>query len=130
MNNSVGCRRTIEECHHWSQSTILLNKRLNEPIERKDKDPIWGTAAALAILAFSSPDAYTPEQAWPLNSSSSDLNWLRMGESKMSLWHIIDPLRPDSLFSVMAATFAHMYSPFPEGGIDGIPRDLAAACNL
>lgn len=133
LNGSFGCRRTVEECYHWSQSTVLLNKRLREPIEAKDKDPIWGTAAALAVLSFSSPDACSPEEAWPLKSShsdSSDLDWLRMLQGKMSLWHVANPLRPDSLFRVMAATFTHMYSPLPEKGIDGIPRALAAVCNL
>ncbi|GKT54082.1 C6 finger domain protein [Colletotrichum tofieldiae] len=48
----------------------------------------------------------------------------------MSLWHIINPLRPDSLFRVMAATYAHMNSPLPERGTYGIPRALAAVCNL
>ncbi|KAI1111206.1 hypothetical protein F5Y14DRAFT_317790 [Nemania sp. NC0429] len=132
MNSSSGCRRTLEECYHWSQSTVLLNNRLGEPIETKDKDPIWGTAAALAILTFSSPDASTPEQAWPLKSSSdaSDLDWLHMIRGKMSLWQMVNPLRPDSLFRVMAPTFAHMHSPLPEVGIDGIPSALAAVCNL
>lgn len=131
MNSSVGCRRTLEECHHWSQSTILLNRRLSQPIKAKDKDAIWGTAAALAVLAFSSPDAHTPEEAWPLKSSGpSDLDWLRISEGKMALWHIVNPLRPDSIFHVMAATYAHMNSPLPERGIDDIPPTLAAVCHL
>jgi hypothetical protein len=133
LNGSLDCRRTLEECYHWYQSTVLLNKRLREPIEAKDKDPIWGTAGALTILTISSPDACTPEQAWPLKSSSdssSDLDWLSMSNGKMSLWHTVNPLRPDSLFRVMAATYAHMNSPLPEGGIDGIPSALADLCNL
>jgi hypothetical protein len=131
LNGSSDCRRTLRECYHWSQSTILFNKRLRQPIKAQDKDPIWGTAAALVILTFSSPDACTPEQSWPLkSSSSSDLDWLRMSQGKMSLWHIVDPLRSDSLFSVMAATFARMHSPLPERGIDGIPPALAAVCSL
>jgi hypothetical protein len=131
LNGSSDRHRTLEECYHWSQSTILLNKRLREPIEAEAKDPIWGTAAALVILTFSSPDAHTPEQSWPLKSTgSSDLDWIRMSKGKMSLWHVVNPLRPDSLFSVMAATFAHMNSPLPERGIDGIPTALAAVCNL
>lgn len=130
LNGPLGCR-TVEECYHWSQSTVLLNKRLREPMEVKDKDPIWGTAAALAVLSFSSPDACTPEEAWPLKSSGySDLDWLRMLQGKMSLWHMTNPLRPDSLFHVMAATFAQMNSPLPERGIFGIPKALAIVCNL
>jgi hypothetical protein len=53
-----------------------------------------------------------------------------MSKGKMSLWHVVNPLRPDSIFSVMAPTFAHMNSPLPEGGIDGVPTALAAVCNL
>lgn len=120
----------LEECYHWSQSTVLFNKRLREPIQERDKDPIWGTAAALVILTFSCSDARTPEQAWPLKSSDSDLNWVRLSQGKMSLWQIVNPLRPDSLFSVMAPTFALMFSPFPERGIHGIPWALAAVCDL
>lgn len=131
MNTSLGCRRSLEECYHWSRSTALLNKRLREPIGAQDRDPIWGTAAALTILTFSSPNACTPEASWPLKSSGhSDLDWLHMSEGKMSLIDIIDPLRPDSLFRVMAATYAHMRSPLPEKGIDGIPTALAAVCRL
>lgn len=131
LNSSLGCRRSLEECYHWSQSTILFNKRLREPIATKDKDPIWGTAAALAISAFSSPDACTPEESWPINSSEPyDLEWLRMGKGKMSLWHIVNPLREDSLFCVMASTYAQMNSPLPDEGLDGIPIALAIACHL
>ena len=131
LNSSLSCRRSLEECYHWSQSTALFNRRLREPIKAKDKDPIWGTAAALAILAFSSPDACTPEESWPLNPSDhSNFDWLRMSKGKMSLWHIVNPLRPDSLFHVMAATFAQMDLPLPKRGTDGIPRSLAAVCLL
>ncbi|KAL4915630.1 hypothetical protein BDW62DRAFT_203392 [Aspergillus aurantiobrunneus] len=130
--NGPSTPRTVEECLHWSQSTSLLNKRLAQPIQPEDRDPIWGTTAALVILTFSSPDASTPEQSWPLNRSSppSTLDWLRMSKGKMSLWHILNPLRPDSLFRVMAGTFADMLSPLPESGIDGIPASLATICNL
>ncbi|OQE35470.1 hypothetical protein PENCOP_c013G01294 [Penicillium coprophilum] len=131
LKDPLNSPRTVEECYHWSQSTVLLNKRLREPIETKDKDPIWGTAAALVILSFSSPDACTPDQSWPLKSSdSSDLDWVRMSKGKMSLWHMVNPLRPDSLFCVMAATFAQMNSPLSKEGIEGIPGAVAAVCNL
>lgn len=131
LHDSLGSRRSLEECYHWSQSTTLLNRRLRKPIKEEDKDPIWGTVAALAVLSFSSPDARTPEESWPLNSSNqSDLDWVYMGKGKMSLWNIVNPLRPNSIFRIMAATFAHMNLPLPERGIEGIPAPLAAACLL
>jgi hypothetical protein len=131
LNSTSSCRRTAEECYHWSQSAALFNKRLQEPIETKHMDPIWGTAAALALLAFSAPDACTPEESWPLKPSDpSDLEWLRMREGKMSLWRLANPLRPDSLFSVMAVTFAQMNAPLPERGTDGVSKALAILCRL
>lgn len=131
VGNSQNYKRSLEECHHWHQSTILLNRRLREPIETKDKDPIWGTAAALSILAFSCPDAGRPEESWPLAPSGrSDLDWVRMGRAKMSLWHTVNPLRPDSIFRIMGEAFAFMFSPLPERGVDGIPSALAAVCLL
>lgn len=131
LNGPLGDRGSLEECYHRAQSIALLNQRLRDPIEEKDKDPIWGTAAALGILTFSSPDARTPEESWPLKSSGpSDLGWLRMSNAKMTLWRIVNPLRSNSLFHVMAATFAVMHSPFPESGIDGIPSELVAVCLL
>lgn len=131
LNSPLGCRRTLEECYHLYQSTALFNRRLREPIEAKDKDPIWGTAAALTMLTFSNPDSSTPEESWPLKPfDPSDLEWLRMSKGKMSLWRITNPLRPESLFRVMAPTFAQMHSPLPEKGVDGIPRGLAIVCDL
>ncbi|KUJ19435.1 uncharacterized protein LY89DRAFT_706176 [Mollisia scopiformis] len=131
LNSPSSSCRTEEECYHWYQSTVLFNKRLREPIETKDKDPIWGTAAALAVLTFSTPESDTPEESWPLKPSGpSDLEWLRMSKGKMSLWRIADPLRPESLFRVMAPTYAQMNSPLPEQGIDGITKDLASVCLL
>ncbi|KAF5025866.1 hypothetical protein F66182_2048 [Fusarium sp. NRRL 66182] len=128
---SSSCRRSLEECYHWSQSTTLFNKRLREPINPNDRDPIWGTAAALAILTFSCPDSYTPEESWPLkHSPCDDLDWVYMINGKMSLWYLVNPLRPDSLFSVMAEAFAQMQSPLPERGIDGMSSALAAVCHL
>ncbi|KAL2859106.1 hypothetical protein BJX68DRAFT_145994 [Aspergillus pseudodeflectus] len=129
MSGSTDSRRTLEECHHWSQSTVLFNKWLRQPLEPQAKDAIWGTAAALVISSFS-PDACTPEQAWPLRTSDCDLDWLRMVKGKMALWEIVDPMRPDSLFSGMAETYVDMQVPLPEVGIEGIPNGLVNLCGL
>ncbi|KAK6850063.1 hypothetical protein PG995_013896 [Apiospora arundinis] len=131
INSSLGCRRTLEECYHWSQSTALFNKRLREPIRTKDKDPIWGTAAALAVLSFASPDAGTPAESWPLTPSDpSDLDWLRIGKGKMSLWGVANPMRPDSIFNIMAPTYACLRAPLPDNLIEELPAALANVCDL
>jgi hypothetical protein len=129
MNGSAASRRTLEECHHWSQSTVLFNKWLRQRLEPQAKDAIWGTAAALVISSFS-PDACTPEAAWPLRTSDCDLDWLRMVKGKMALWDIVEPMRPDSLFIGMAETYLEMQVPLPEVGIEGISRVLVNLCGL
>ncbi|RAH85732.1 C6 finger domain protein [Aspergillus japonicus CBS 114.51] len=133
LNTPTGSRRSLDECYHWYQSTALLNRRFRErPINAEDKDPLWGTLAALAVLAFSSPEACTPEESWPftLSDQTDALDWVRLSKGKMALWHIVDPLRPDSVFRVMAPTFAQMNTPLPQRGVHGIPRAVAALCVL
>ncbi|KAH7194255.1 hypothetical protein DER44DRAFT_844054 [Fusarium oxysporum] len=130
LNTSSSSPRSLEECYHWSQSTALFNKKLREPVKTQDKDPIWGTAAALAVLTFSSPDAYRPEDSWPLKTGDDHLDWVSMISGKMSLWNMVDPLRNDSLFRVMAVTIAQMQAPLPDVGINGIPKALATVCQL
>lgn len=131
LNNPQDKHRSLSECYHWSQGTKIFNKQLREPIEAKDRDPIWGTAAALAILSFSSPDAKTSEESWPLCASKeADLAWLRMSKGKNSLWIIVNPIREDSIFNIMTEAFAKMFSPLPEMGIDGIPTYLVTLCHL
>ena len=53
-----------------------------------------------------------------------------MTSAKMSLWHLLDPLRPDSLFSCLSPTYAQMAIPLPQRGIDNIPPALASLCSL
>jgi hypothetical protein len=53
-----------------------------------------------------------------------------MSKGKMALWSTVNPLREDSLFAVMAPTYAQMNSPLPEKGIDGISSALAHICGL
>ena len=131
LNGRAGVRRIPEEYYHLCKATTLFNAQLRKPIEDKDKDPIWGTAAALALLTCSMPDARTPEESWPIQSrNGSGMDWLRMSQGKESLCAAVNPLRPDSLFVVMAAAFAHMHTPLPEMGIAGIPRPLVALCQL
>jgi hypothetical protein len=124
-------RRSLRESYHWSQCTILFNKWLCHPIRDEYKDPLWATAGTLGVLAFSSINACSPEEAWPLGAlDSSDLEWLRLGSGKMTLWDVVDPLRPGSVFRVMSETFAHMRGPVPAKGTDGVSVELVQLCEL
>ncbi|USP81295.1 hypothetical protein yc1106_08569 [Curvularia clavata] len=117
--------------YHWSQSLLIFSKGLKEPVAMMNKDALWGTAAALAVLTFAFPDANTPEESWPLYPSARpDLQWLNMSQGKMTLWDIANPLRPESIFSVMIDTYALMNSSMPSKGLARMPMSLAAICFL
>ncbi|KAK9243086.1 hypothetical protein V1506DRAFT_508829 [Lipomyces tetrasporus] len=124
-------RRSLREAYHWSQCTILFKKWLSQPIKEEHKDPLWATAGTLAILTFSSINVCFPEEAWPLGApDSSDLEWLRLGTGKMALWHLVDPLRPESVFRIMSETFEYMRRPLPAKGTDGASVELVQLCGL
>jgi hypothetical protein len=131
LTNDPPSQRSLDESYHWSQCTTLFRQRLNYPIQPEDRDPLWGTAATLSIVTFSSLDSTNPEELWPLKPfESSDLEWLRMGEGKMSLWHLTDPTRPDSVFYAMAPVLRRMNAPLVPAGAEGVPPALAELCNL
>jgi hypothetical protein len=61
----------------------LLNDKLSTSIEPSERDALWACAGLLGALSFSSIQAKTPEEAWPLKPSSpSDLEWLKMSEGR------------------------------------------------
>ena len=124
--------RSLRESHHWSECTTLFNKWLSQqPIKEEHKDPLWAAAGTLGILTFSSVNICVPEEAWPLGpSDSSDLEWLRLGTGKMTLWHLVNPLRPESVFRIMSKTFTHMHRPLPSKGTDGVLVELVQLCGL
>lgn len=123
--------RSLRESYHWSQCTVLFNKWLRQPIKEEHKDSLWATAGILAILTFSSINARFPAQAWPLGPpDSSDLEWLQLGAGKMALWHLVDPLRPESVFRTMSEIFAYMHRPLPAKGTDGVSVEFVQLCGL
>ena len=121
---SIRSRVSLPEIYHWTQAVSLFNRKLSSPIVEADRDSLWATAALLGAIAFSSIDATTPEEAWPLKpSEASDLDWLQMSEGKKAIWTIANPLRPDSVFNSLGVEFDDSYYSYEmfASGIDGIP---------
>lgn len=123
--------RTRTETHHASQSVLLFNQKLSQPIDLPDRDPLWATAALLGIMAIASFDVATPEEAWPLRPSNpSDLEWFRLSDGKKTIWNLTDPLRPGGIFRAMAHEYAQLVFELPLVGAEGIPPALAEVCNV
>jgi hypothetical protein len=126
--------RTPVEIHHWSQAAMSFHKKLSLPIEPDDRDALWATAALLGIMAFTSIDVSTPEDAWPLASDATqDLEWLNMSDGKVAVWNVTDPLRPDSVFAPIRDEYLHLYGGVTIEklfGVDGIPQDFVRLCQM
>jgi hypothetical protein len=98
--------RSVTESYHLSHAASLFNKKLFGPINDKDRDALWATAALMGIISISSIEASTPYEAWPLTPySDTDLDWLRMSESKVVIWNLTKPDRPDSVFHKTSTHF-------------------------
>jgi hypothetical protein len=120
----------IREAYHSSQCTVLFRHWLSQTIEEEQKDALWATGVALAILAFSSINVSSFEQAWPLKSSDpSDLQWVRLKSSDKALWHLANPMRPGSAFRGMSETFSHNQR-LPTRGMGSVSIGLVKLCGL
>lgn len=97
--STVDSQPWAKESYHWLHGSAIYGRLLSQPIQHKDKDPLWGTAALLGAITIASIEATSPEQAWPLaTSSDSDLDWLRMSDGKKAVWAMVNPLRPESVW--------------------------------
>jgi len=133
LSGSAGAKPSAAEIYHYGQAAALLNKKLSAPIRPGDRDALWATAALLGVIALSSIDATTPEEAWPLKPASpSDLDWLRMSQGKKAIWKIANPFREDSVFHPMSNGFhqTNMFAMEPLPGQGIMLSALADLCNL
>lgn len=128
LHGMSGKQLATEYYYHWFQSVKLFNKSLDGSLLEINKDSLWGTAAALAMLSFASATSQSQEDL--SISHVVALEWLYMDEGKMSLWQLVNPLRPESIFSVMVETYAQMNYPFPTRGVGTMSKRLAAMCAL
>lgn len=110
--------------YHLSRAAALFNQKLSAPIQPHERDALWATAVLLGIIALSSIEASTPEEAWPLKRSDPfDLEWIRMSGNKKAICNIANPLRPDSVFRALAEDYRTgimLFAP-SSPGIEGIP---------
>jgi hypothetical protein len=126
----VGTNQSTAIAFHWSQGAALLNSKLSCAIEPSERDALWACAAMLGALVFSSIQAKTPEEAWPLWSSPSDLDWLTLCEGKKEIWKITNPMRKDSVFHSIIPNFLASPSACSNTDLRKLPPELIELCRL
>ena len=121
---------------HWSRGVFLLNAKLTKGVAPSERDALWLCAGLLGALIFSSIQAKSPEEAWPLKQQfatpAGDLAWLRMSEGKREIWKIADPLRSDSIFQPLATDYTQYFAPISseDAPLENLPSDLLSLCNF
>ncbi|KFY40202.1 hypothetical protein V494_03607 [Pseudogymnoascus sp. VKM F-4513 (FW-928)] len=121
FSGQVNKRQIAAESYHVSRAAAQFNRKLSTPLEPADRDPVWAAGCLIAWIVFSSIDATEASEAWPLAPEKpSDLEWLRLNDAKSVLWGLTDPMRADSIFSVMSIEYAAGMHQRPVSDI-GIP---------
>lgn len=106
FNATTSSYCTPAEAYHLARAASLFNQKLCAPIANNDKDALWATAALLGVIAVSSIEASSPYEAWPLTPyADTDLDWLRMSESKIVIFELTNPMRKDSIFHVLSTDY-------------------------
>lgn len=124
-------RQTTTEMYHLSQAAALFNEGLSSNVKSSDRDALWITAAMLGIIAFSWIDATNPEEAWPISDTKpNNLEWIKMSELKPAVWHLTNPLRPDSPFHVLQKDYESLAHGPGDGRIENVPCAFLELYNL
>lgn len=80
---------SAQEYYHWSRALSAFNKQLYRIPQGDEPAALLTTAAALGVLTCYHIEATTPEEAWPLATSSpSDLAWLKMSDGKKEVFKL------------------------------------------
>jgi hypothetical protein len=95
-----------------------------------DYDPLWAAAVLLGILSSSTINTL-PENSWPITPPSpSDLEWFILTAGKKAVWALTNPLRPSSVFSIVAREYVAWDMPIPVSSVGSIDARLALLCGI
>lgn len=123
------------EYFHWYRAVLSFNDRLSvlqqyhggEGTAASTQVALLSTAAILWTIAFCHIEARAPQEAWPLNSTSSDLNWLRMNNGKEQIWKVTQSYSPDPISMTLASMRTHEMLPTPHNNINALLDNLPPA---
>lgn len=125
-------RASPAELYHWQKTTSLFNQKLAHPIKTEDADAVFATSTLLNGISMASIETDQYLDAWPLKSSSHDLQWLRMQGGIKLMVLAAQPWRKGSVFESLLSEGDDDLSTFTDTrpGIAGIPAPFVSLCDL
>ncbi|KAH8812991.1 hypothetical protein F5884DRAFT_899193 [Xylogone sp. PMI_703] len=127
-------KQSLDESYHMTWGITLFSAKLSGPLQDSDRDPLWATAALLGAVVSASIEASAPEEAWPLKPSDpTDLEWLKMSESKSVIWKLTNPTRQNSAFHPASNQWTSYLYRLPEPpicGTEGLPEAFITLFDL
>lgn len=127
--------QSVAELFHYSQAASSFRRKLSTSIPTSDHDGLWATCALLGTIAIFAIEATNPYDAWPMKSSSSDLEWLEVLDGIHTVWAIIKPTRPGSAFEGLSKDRSKEYllstkTPSLRHSIDDLPLQFMELCEI
>jgi hypothetical protein len=85
----------------------------------------------LGISTLTSAEAPSIQKSWPLTiSSDDDLQWMDFSIKKKAIWNITNPVRPDSVFHVLADSYRELMMQPRLCSVDEIAEEFVELCGF
>ena len=122
---------SVEEAFHWSQAGALFKNELLKPLDAWNPVALWASAVLLGIMTICQVDASSPEEVWPLKTSSPDeLTWFRMNESKFRFRRVIDYISNDPIYHSLSPDRFFFTTPITSIELESLPPDFVDLYDL
>lgn len=125
----------IDEAYHHYESVLTFSKRVRQPTAPNPTESaaVWVTAILSSTISFARIESNHPEEAWPLKSpSQSDLSWLLLGQGKVQIFEMIQPLKKEPQYrGLLPPQAAHIRANDTSiRDLQAIPNGLLQLCNI
>ena len=129
------CRAAL--AYHWYHGTMQFKEKFTNLSRRhsaRERDSLWIAANLLCAASYGYLESHDPYDTWPLRFGppTNELDWIKMNNGKRALWHIVQPYRADSVFSLLPHDPAMVSMVLPDGPLanNAFPPSLTTLLEL
>ncbi|KAK3389905.1 hypothetical protein B0H63DRAFT_105439 [Podospora didyma] len=107
---NISEKQTTAELFHWLEGTSQFNSIISGAsrgnLTSSQKDAVWIASIVLGCTTLAQVDSNNPEEIWPMQSTPSDLDWLKISTGKSEIWRLVNLGRSDSALRELCTDFA------------------------